>query len=169
MDAFETVLTRRSVRRYKKEPVSDELVRKLLDAGMNAPSAGNQQPWHFVVMTDRELLDEVPKFHPYSRMLLDAPLAILVCGDLSLEKHKGFWIQDVSAATENILIAAHALGLGAVWLGIHPISEREVGMRKLLSLDAGVIPLALISIGYPAETKDTKSRFNEARVHRNRW
>ena len=169
MDALGAIFSRRSIRKYTEQPVSDEAVKELLAAAMAAPSAGNEQPWHFVVMDDREILDEIPKFHPYSRMLGEAPMAILVCGDLELQKYEGYWVQDCSAATENLLIAAQAKGLGAVWLGVYPIEERVAGFRKLLGVPDHVIPFALISIGYPAEQKIRADRYDSSRVRRNRW
>ncbi|HGE70115.1 TPA: nitroreductase family protein, partial [Candidatus Poribacteria bacterium] len=130
MDAMQAILSRRSIRRYTDKPVSDEVVEQLLKSAMSAPSAGNEQPWHFVVIRDRQILNEIPKIHPYSGMLKEAPLAILICGDESLQKYKGYWVQDCSAATENLLIAVNALGLGGVWLGVYPIEDRVVGIRK---------------------------------------
>jgi nitroreductase len=125
MDAIEAILGRRSIRSYTDKPVAKETVQQLLEAAMAAPSAGNQQPWHFVVVDDRALLEKITTVHPYAQMAKSAQLGILVCGDLSLEMHQGYWVQDCAAATENLLVAAHALGLGAVWTGVHPRSERE--------------------------------------------
>ena len=136
---------------------------------MSAPSAGNEQPWHFVVIKERESLDEIPTFHPYSQMLRHAPMAILVCGDETLEKYQGYWVQDCSAATQNILLAAQAKGLGAVWLGVYPIKDRVIGLRKLLGIPEHVTPFSLISIGYPAEQKPRSERYDISRVHHNRW
>lgn len=169
MDAMETILSRRSIRKYTTEPVPEKTVKAILEAAMSAPSAGNQQPWHFIVIHDRAILDEIPKIHPYSQSLKTASLAILVCGDLELEQHKDFWVQDCAAATENILLAVHALGLGAVWLGIYPRAERVSGVRKLLKIPDHVIPLAVIAIGYPAEEKPPAMRFNPSRIHHNKW
>ena len=169
MDAIEAIMTRRSIRKYTDRGIPGEIVEKLLRAGMAAPSAGNQQPWHFVIIDDRKVLDQIPTFHRYSKMLLEAPLAILVCGDLSRELHEGYWIQDCSAATENILLAAHALGLGAVWLGIHPREERKKGIIELMNLPDSIQPLSLISIGYPAERKPPSDRYLQDRVHKNQW
>jgi len=169
MEAMDAILSRRSIRRYTKESVSDEVVKELLDAAMSAPSAGNEQPWHFVVIRDREILDEIPNIHPHSGMLKDAPLAILVCGDESLQKYKGYWVQDCSAATENLLIAISAKGLGGVWLGVYPIEDRVIGIRKLLGMPEKVIPFSLISVGYPAESKPKANRYDALRVHNNRW
>jgi nitroreductase len=169
MDAMEAILSRRSIRSYTNETVSDEVVKELLEAAMSAPSAGNEQPWHFVAITDHKILDEIPKIHPYSGMLKEAPLAILICGDENLQKYKGYWVQDCSAATENLLIAVNAKGLGGVWLGVYPIEDRVVGIRKLLGMPENVIPFALLSIGYPAEQKSPGNRYDESRVHHNKW
>ena len=169
MDTMKAILSRRSIRKYTKEPVPDSVVKEILEAAMSAPSAGNERPWHFVVINDREILDAIPAFHPYSQPLTMASVAILICGDLTLEIHKDFWMQDCSAATENILIAVQAKGLGAVWLGIYPRPERVLGMQKLLGLPAHVIPFAVIPIGYPAENKLPADRFDTSRIHYNRW
>jgi len=169
MDAIEAILTRRSIRKFAAKPVSEQTVHELLNAAMNAPSSANGQPWQFVVITDRKILDDIPKFHPYSTMLKEAPLAFVVCGDLNLTKGTEVWVQDCSAATENLLIASHALGLGAVWLGVYPLDERVNGVRKLLNLPAHIMPLCIIAAGYPAETKPTADRFKQERVHLNYW
>jgi len=135
---------------------------------MSAPSAGNEQPWHFVIINDRNILGEITRFHPYSGMLKKAQVAILVCVDPDSGK-EGFLVQDGSAATENLLIAAHAKGLGAVWLGIYPLKERITGMVKLLDFPQRILPLSLISIGYPAEKVPRENRYDPTRVHTNRW
>ncbi|MFX1520568.1 MAG: nitroreductase family protein [Promethearchaeota archaeon] len=166
---MEAILSRRSIRKYTKEPVSDEIVKELLKAAMAAPSAVNQQPWHFIVIKDRQILDEIPKIQPYSRMLRDVSVAVVVCGDLNLEKAKGFWVLDCSAATQNILIAAQAKGLGAVWLGFYPREERTKSLQKLLGIPEHVIPFSVIPIGYPAEQKPPANRYNESRIHYDRW
>lgn len=169
MDAMNTIFSRRSIRKYTTQPVTDQMIKELLEAGMSAPSARNDQPWHFIVINDRRVLDEIPKFHPHSPMLKETPVAILVCGDLHLEKHEGYLALDCAAATENILIAVQAKGLGAVWLGIYPIEERINGIRKLLNIPGHIMPISLIPIGYPAEQKPRENRYNASRVHYNRW
>jgi nitroreductase len=169
MDAMDAILTRRSIRKYTPQEISDEIVQKLLKAAMNAPSAGNQQPWHFIVIRSREILDEIPTFHQYAQMLKQAPLAIAVCGDLEKQIHEGYWLQDCSAATQNILLAAHALGLGAVWLGVHPRDNRIHGVQSLLKLPERILPLCLIAIGYPDEQKPPDDRFLPERVHYDKW
>lgn len=169
MDAFELILSRRSIRKYKKQAIPDELLQKLLRAAFNAPSAGNQQPWHFVILDDRKILNVIHTFHPSAQMLKEADKAILVCGDLHLEKFKGYWMIDCAAATENILLAAHSFGLGACWLGLYPREGRVLGMRKLLQLPTNIIPFALISLGYPAEKKPREDRYDTLRIHHNKW
>lgn len=166
---MDAILSRRSIRKYTSEKIPDHLVKELLEAAMSAPSAGNQQPWYFIVIDERSILDQIPKFHPYSNMLKEAPLAILVCGDQSLEKYKGYWVQDCSAATQNILIAAQAKGLGAVWLGIYPTEDRMAGTRELLGIPESITPFAMVSLGYPAEQKPPANRYNPLRISYNRW
>jgi len=169
MDTIEAILTRRSVRKYTDNRVPEDVVNQLLRAAMAAPSAANEQPWHFVVITDRSILARVPSIHPHSHMLKEAALAILVCSDPSLELTKGRGVLDCSAATQNILLAAHALGLGAVWLGIYPVEERMSGMRKLLNMPSRVVPISLVSIGYPDERLRSEDRYKPERVHYQRW
>lgn len=169
MDALDAIFNRRSIRKYTARPVPEDMIAGLLKAAMAAPSAGNEQAWQFIVIRDRALLDAVPKFHPYSAMLKFASVAVLVCGDLSREKFKGFWVQDCSAATQNILLTATALGLGAVWTALYPMEDRVAGMRKLLGLPEHIIPLALVPVGYPAEHPGPADRFDATRVHKDRW
>jgi len=169
MDAIEAILSRRSIRKYIKKSISKELIKNLLEAAMSAPSAGNEQPWHFIVILDTQILSKIPTFHNHAEMLKEAALGILVCCDKNLEKHKGMWIQDCSAATENILIAVQAKGLGAVWLGVYPRTGRINGLRKLLNIPEHVIPFSLVSIGYPAEQKPRANRYSKPRIHYNRW
>lgn len=166
---MEAILSRRSIRKYTKKPVSDEIVKELLKAAMSAPSALNEQPWHFIVIKDSQILDEIPKIQPYSKMIRDAPVAVVVCGDLNLEKAKGFWVLDCSAVTQNILIAAQAKGLGAVWLGFYPREDRIKSLQKLLGIPEHVIPFSVIPIGYPAEQKPPANRYNESRIHYDQW
>ncbi len=169
MDALEAIRTRRSIRKYTDRPVETEKVKIMLEAAMLAPSAGNQQPWRFIVIDDKALLEKVPEINPNAPMAPKAPLAILVCGDLRLERFPGNWTADCSAAAENLLIAARALGLGAVWTGLYPEEDRMEGFRDLLGLPREVVPLALIPVGYPATESGPVNRFREDRVHKNGW
>ena len=169
MDALDAILSRRSIRTYTAEPVSDQHIENLLRAGMAAPSAGNQQVWEFVIVDERRLLDAIPTVHPYAQMCAQAPLCIIVCADPSREKYAGFWVQDCSAATQNILVAAHALGLGAVWLGIAAGGDRAQQLADLLQLPDGIEPLAMIALGHPAETVEPEDRFDPLKTHHNGW
>ena len=166
---MDTIYRRRSIRKYTGEPVSDEVLMAVVKAGMNAPSAGNQQPWHFVIIDQRPLLEKITDIHPYAQMLHEAPAAILVCGDLNLEKHVGYWVQDCSAAVENMLLEIVDLGLGGVWLGVHPREDRVSGLRKLLDIPEGIVPFALIALGHSNESKGLKDEFHKERIRRNHW
>jgi nitroreductase len=169
MDSLAALLSRRSIRKYDSRAIEDDLIEKLLRAAMCAPSAGNEQPWHFIVIRERALLDAIPTIHPHSGMIGGASAAILVLGDPTLEKYDGYWVQDCSAAVENLLVAATGLGLGAVWLGVYPIEDRVRGLRKLFGVPGHVIPFAVIPIGYPAEHKPPADRYSESRIHLDRW
>jgi nitroreductase len=166
-DLIQTIFARRSIRQYTSEPVSEEQIQTLLEAAMAAPSASNRKPWQFIVVTDRGTLDALAEAHPHGKMLFDAPLCISVCGDLT--EMERYWVQDCSAATENLLLAAVALGLGAVWLGVYPRDERVAAVRQILALPDQITPLNLISIGHPAEEKRPRTQFDGDRVHRERW
>lgn len=164
-----SILKRRSIRKYKDIKVSDEFVEDLLRAAMAAPSAGNEQPWEFVVLRDKEVMKRITEIHPYSKMLLNSDVAIVICGDEEKEVFKGYWVQDCSAATENILLAAQDMGLGAVWLGVYPIADRVGKIKELLGLPDNVIPLSIVPVGYPDEEKTPADRFDKTRIHLNRW
>jgi len=166
---MDAILKRRSIRRYKDEDIPDGTVEKLLEAAMSAPSAGNEQPWHFIVVKDKDKLIALSGFSPFASALRYAPLGIVVCGDLTLERHKGFWVQDCSAAVENILIEASFLGLGAVWLGVYPLGERIEYIKKQFELSENIMPFSVIPIGYPAREMPLASRYHHERVHFDRW
>jgi len=167
--ATDPVIERRSIRKYTSEPVDDATVERLLRAAMSAPSAGNQQPWQFVVVRDQELKDRIPSVHPYSAMVPQAPVSILVCGEPERCRWPQYWVQDCSAATENILVEARSLGLGTVWLGVHPLEERVEGLRSLLGIPQSVVPFALVPVGHPAEEKPPSGRYDAGRVHSDGW
>jgi nitroreductase len=166
---MDAILNRRSIRKYKDIKVSDELVEKLLRAAMAAPSAGNEQAWEFIVLRDKNIMKKITEVHPYSSMLLNADVAIVVCGNESKEKFKGFWVQDCSAATENILIEVQANNLGAVWLGVYPENNRVTDIQKVLNLPSSIIPLSIIPVGYPDEEKGPSDRFDKTRIHYDVW
>jgi len=169
MSLFDLIISRRSIRKYSGEEVSDLIVKDIIKAGMYAPSAMNTQPWHFVVMRDQAKFDGIIDVHPHSRMLKDASVAILVCRDKTMEHLPNYGTQDCAACTQNMLLATHALGLGAVWLGIFPRKERVDKIISLLKLPEHIEPFSLISIGYPGEVKEIPDRYKNDRIHFEKW
>ncbi|MHC1712156.1 MAG: nitroreductase family protein [Solidesulfovibrio sp.] len=171
MDLFEAIHTRRSIRSFTAEPVSEADMETVLRAAMAAPSAGNAQPWHFVVIHDRAILDAIPAIHAHAAMVKSAPVAIAVAAELALEKYPGFgyWTLDCSAAVENLMLAARGLGLGTVWCGIYPRPERMEGLAKLLQFPEGVSAHALVVMGHPAQEFKRIERFNPERIHKDVW
>ena len=164
------IMTRTSVRTYQQRGVEPEKIETLLRAGMAAPSAGNRQPWHLVVVTEKSQLTALAAAAGPSRPVADAPLAIVVCGDMNKTfdgESREYWVQDASAATENILLAAHGLDLGAVWLGLYPIKERCKTVANILHLPKNLVPLCTVSIGYPKENPKPKDKYNTANVSYN--
>jgi len=169
MSALEAIRTRRSVRKFTPEPVAEETLQEILRCGMQAPSACNEQPWQLVVLRDKELLAKVGGINPYAVFAREAPVSVLVCGDTRLDKCGGYWVQDCSNCAMNMLLAAHALGLGAVWTGIYPLAERVTAFQKLCGLPAQVTPLALLVMGHPAVQPKPENRFRNDRIHLNTW
>jgi nitroreductase len=169
MDTLTAIRSRRSVRAFTPEPVSEEDLRTLLEAAMAAPSAGNSQPWAFLIITDPALLERVPSVNPHAHMATKAPLSILVCGDLAAEKYPGFWVQDCSAATQNLMLAARAIGLGSVWTGIHPLADRTAKAREIFRLPETLVPLGLVVVGHPRAEQKEEKRFAPEKVRRNLW
>ncbi len=168
---IENIMTRASVRQFTDQPIPSDTLETLVKAGMAAPTAVNKQPWDFVVVTDRIVLDSLMAHHPHAN-LKTATAAIIVCGNLEKalpDDAQAYWIQDCSAATENILLAAHSLGLGAVWCGVYPIPERIAPVSATLQLPSHVIPLNIISMGYPAAEPQPKDKWNPEAVHYNVW
>jgi len=166
MELNEVLLKRRSIRKFTDEAVSEEDINEILHAAMSGPSACNRTPWEFFVVTNPETLEKLRKAARYSK--IKAPLAIVVCGNLSKAlplQLSPFWIQDCSAATENILLRVTDLGLGAVWCGVHPMKTAEKNVREALSLPEKLIPLNIIHIGHPAENQEPRDQYNEKKVH----
>ena len=170
--AINNIMTRTSIRQYTGEPVSKENIETMLRAGMAAPTAVNRQPWHFVVINSKEKLAELAGNNPRGNMLKQAALAIVVCGNMDKAlpgQGQGFWVQDCSAATENILLAANALGLGAVWTGLYPDENRAASVAKVLKLPQAFIPLCTIVIGHPAEQPQPKDKWKPENVSYNEF
>ncbi len=165
MDVLEALFTRRSIRKFKEKEVSQENIDLLLKAAMYAPSAGNAQPWEFIVVTSQKGRDFISTTHPYVGMAKQAPLTIIVCANLKKEKYPGFWQQDCSAAIQNILLAAHALGLGSVWTGIYPIEDRVKLISDYFNIPENIIPLGALVIGYADQQPSQAQRYNTACIH----
>lgn len=165
-DRLRIFYSRRSIREYADQAVSDEDIRRLLETAMAAPSASNRKPWHFVVVSDRATLRALADAHPYGKMLARASAAIAVCGDPNASS---WWVQDCAAATENILLAVTALGLGGVWLGCHGAPDREKSVRGILGIPDRIGVLSLLSVGYPGEHKEPRTQYDATRVHRDGW
>lgn len=164
---IEFIFQRRSIRRFTRQGVKEADVKTLLEAGMAAPSSNNRKPWHFVVAEERAILDRLGSAHPYGKMLREATLAIAVCADPGVSPTA--WVQDCSAATENILLAVPALGLGGCWLGCHPHEDRKESIREILEIPLHIEILSLLAIGHPGERKDSRTQFDPSRVHKGKW
>jgi len=163
------IFDRRSIRKFSSRAVEKESLDHLVEAAMFAPSAGNQQPWQFVVVNDRQVLDELIASGPYTSALKTAQAAIIVCCDMERVTREGFWIQDCSLASHNILLEAFNLGLGTVWIGCYPREDRMENVSQTLHLPVYAVPLNIIAIGYPDEQKERPDRNDPARIHYNRW
>lgn len=163
------IFTRRSIRKFTDEVLSQEHLEKLLRAAMNAPSACNEQPWEFIVIRNKETMKKIRKFQHFSMPLDTTPCAIVVCGDTRRQRYKGFWVQDCSAASQNILLEANHLGLGAVWMGLHPVERWVKAMQEVLSLPETVVPLGIIAVGHPNQEVEPVDRYKPERVHMEHW
>lgn len=169
MDALQCIAERRSARSFLARPVAREQIEQLLAAAAHAPSAGGAAPWHLVVVQERATLERIGRAHPSAEMAAGAPLGIAICADPGRERVAGFWAQDCAAAAENVLLAAHALGLGAVWTGIYPVRNWVLRFRQILELPTEIVPVALVLVGYPARPPVPRAITLEGRVHRERW
>ncbi len=169
MEVLEAIFNRRSIRQYSSEEIPEDTLLTIIKAGMYAPSAVNKQPWHFIVFRNRETMKKITAFHPNASMLGSANAAILICWDENLQHDIGYGPVDCSAATQNMLLAAHSLGLGSVWIGIYPRIQRMESIHSLFELPDHIKPLAIISLGYPAEKKPMPLRFNQDRIHFEKW
>jgi nitroreductase len=163
---LDLIKARRSVRKYTQEPVTNAQVQALLEAAMAAPSASNRQPWEFVVVRDRDVRQQLAKTHAWSGMAAGAPVVFVVLGD---ERRSVTWVEDASAATQNLLLAAAALGLGAVWVGIYPSLEQEAHVRRVLEIPEGKRVLCLVPVGHPAEQKPPRTQYDPDKVHYERY
>lgn len=167
MNFIDTIAARRSIRKFTDEPVSEQQIKTLLGAGMNAPSARNSQPWHFMIIKDRGTIEKMVEHCPNGAFMKSAPVVIFVLGDLDISAD--YCPVDCSAAVENILLAAQAEDLGTCWIGVYPRTERIKGLKKQFNLPGNIQPQSLIAVGHPAETKEPNSRYLEDRIHLEKW
>jgi nitroreductase len=169
MDILKAIMTRRSIRRFTGEVITDEQLDTLLRAGFQAPSAHNFQPWNFVVLRDKNLLQKISQFHKYAKMLPDAGCAIVVCGDEEKQPAKGFLVEDCSAAIQNILLASHGIGLGAVWCGLYDSSDLVSSMSEVLELPDNIIPIGMVVVGNRDEEKELSNNYDSNKIHYDKW
>lgn len=172
MECLDAIMTRRSIRKFRDEPFGEGLIQSLVMAGMAAPSARNLQPWDFITVTRKSTLEALAEVIPHGKMLPRAALGLVVCGNTerSLDEDKPlFWVIDCAAAAQNVLLAAHAQGLGGVWLGVFPRADRMQGVSTLFGLPGSVVPHSVLAIGYPAEEGLLKIKYDPARVHAEGW
>jgi nitroreductase len=169
MEALKNIKTRRSIRKYQNRNISEETIKELITCSMYAPSAFDYQPWHFIDINKKEIFNDILKVVTHAEMIKEASNAIIICGDKKLEENEGLLIQDISAATENLLLAAHSSGLGAVWVGIYPFDKIMIGIKNLFRIPEEIIPISMIVIGYPAEKPEQPERYRKDRIHRNTW
>jgi len=169
MDTLEALMSRRSVRDFTDQPVTDAQLEVVLRAAMAAPSATNEQPWRFVVVRDPQRIARLALAKVLARPLKTAPAAIVVCADRTAAKTPGFWVIDCSAAIQNALLAAHATGLGAVWMGVHPITPFVAGVRRIIGAPRHVVPHSIIAIGHPAQTPPPIDRYRPEWIHEETW
>ena len=169
MESIEALKTRRSIRKYQNRKIPEEIITEIINCSMYSPSAFDYQPWHYIVVDRQEIFDNILKVATHAEMIKEASHAVILCGDHKLEENTGLLIQDISAATENLLLAAHSLGLGAVWVGIYPFEEIMKGLTDLFKLPDNLIPVSMAVIGYPGETPLQPERYKKERIHINKW
>ena len=164
------IYSRRSVRKYKSDALDAQQIKQIIRAGSYAPSAGNEKPWHFIVITKRETLEAITAFHPYTQMLKTAPVAIIACADLTNVKYEGnFWIQDMAAAVQNMLLEATSMNLGSCWCGVYPNPVLVDNLSMLLDLPSNIVPAAIVALGVADEHREVEERYEESRVHYDKW
>jgi nitroreductase len=162
---MDAIFKRRSIRKYKEQPVEKEKVEKLLRAAMQAPTSGNQRPWEFLVVENKESLEKLSHTSPYSMMVAKAPIAIIMLGNKDLFQYPEDWEKDLGAATQNLLLEAVELDLGAVWIGVAPLLECMNNVREVCALPPNIDPFAIVAVGYPLEDKEPIDRFEQSRIH----
>ena len=169
MDILETIFTRRSIRKFTGESINDEDLKAILKAGFQAPSAHNYQPRDFIVVRDKDIIKEIAEFHTYAKMLPKAGCGIIVCGDKEKQPEMGFLVADCSASIQNILLASHGIGLGAVWCGLYSVTELTESMASILGLPKNIIPIGMVVVGIKDGEKKPIDRYDETKIHFDKW
>lgn len=169
MDVLEAIFTRRSIRKFTGEQISEKDVETILRAAFHAPSANNHQPWEFIIIKDKVKFEKIANVHTYAQMLHQADVCIIVCGDNNKQPRTGFLIEDCSAAIENILLAAHGIGLGAVWCGLYPVPNLIEEMKAICKLPDSIVPVGMVVLGHKGEEKKINNRYNVTKLHYEEW
>lgn len=169
MEVLEAIFTRRSIRKFTGEPITDQDLETVLRAGFQAPSAHNSQPWEFIIMKDKSNMERIAKVHTYAKMLPNAEACIIVCGDKNKQTMTGFLIEDCSAAIQNILLAAHGIGLGAVWCGLYPVTHLTKEVKRVCSLPNHIVPVGMVVLGHKGEERTQEDRYDIAKLHYEVW
>lgn len=169
LNIIEGIMTRSSIRRFTGELINDKELDTILRAGFQAPSAHNFQPWDFIVLRDKSKLEEIKEFHKYAKMTEEAGTAIVVCGDTIKQNNMGFLVSDTSAAIQNMLLAAHGLGLGAVWCGIYNKPELVENFSRVLDLPENILPIGMVVVGNKAQEREAQNRYDEEKIHYDKW
>lgn len=169
MESLEALKTRRSIRKYTDKEIPEDIIKELINCAMYSPSAFDYQPWHFLVINKKDIFNKILGAAAHAEMIKEASHAVILCGDRKLEENIGLLIQDISAATQNLLLAAHTYGLGAVWVGIYPFEEIVNGIKDVFNLPDNIIPVSMAVIGYPDEKPEQPERYKKERVHINKW
>lgn len=169
MDVIEAILTRKSIRIYTGEPISELDLETVLKAGFHAPSAHNCQPWEFIVIKDKDKFETIASVHTFAKMLPKAEVCIIVCGDKNKQPMTGFMVEDCSAAIQNILLAAHGIGLGAVWCGLYPVEELTTQIKEICNLPDFIEPIGMVVLGHKGEERKVRDRFNPSKIHYEVW
>lgn len=169
MDIIEGIMTRRSIRHFTGELISDEQLETILRAGFQAPSAHNMQPWEFIVVRDKDKINEIKEFHKYAKMVEDAGTLIVVCGDKNKQENLGLLVSDTSAAIQNMLLASHGLELGAVWCGIYDIYDYIANFSEILNLPDHILPVGMVVVGNKIKGRSMQDRYDEDKIHHDTW
>ncbi len=165
-----SIFARRSIRVYTGQPIPNDDLNLCIKAAMYAPSAGNEQAWEFIITRARENLTQLGRAHPYGKALFGAAAAVTVCGNRSrLKFPQEYWVEDCSAAAQNLMLQAQELGIGSVWLAVYPCEDRVEAVSRELHLPSQVVPLCIIAMGYPGETRVAEERYRPEKIHLERW